>query len=199
VSIGNSPLDSRNHRTTSICREGGLALSATILLTIDLITAVKEEASNGVSQLVRFPFVVIRGTVLLVVKTVQNVDRVTTVVRKVANHCLTCEVVCRTFVDSLDLSMILKGVPSIGDGHANFLSRSIHAESTRRSIHGVSVSNNGNEHVEIIVHSKNCLLRWMNIGKSSGLMKDSGQTGTPVTEKTTSLGSKSSGPFLKVT
>jgi hypothetical protein len=89
--------------------------------------------------LVRFPFVVIQGIVLLIVKTVQIVDRVTTVVRKVANHCLACEVVCRTFTDSLDLIVIFKGVPSVGDGHANFLSRSIHAESTRQHTWGECV------------------------------------------------------------
>jgi hypothetical protein len=80
--VGISPLDSRNHRTRSSFREGGLAFSTAVVLAVDLVTAISEECLNGVGQLVRFSFAVIQRIVLLVVKTVQNVDRVTTVVRK---------------------------------------------------------------------------------------------------------------------
>jgi hypothetical protein len=81
-------------------REGGVAFSTTVLLAIDLIIAISEEPLNGVSQLVQCPFVVNRRIILLIVKMVKNVDRVSTVVSKVSNHNLTIEIVCRTFLDS---------------------------------------------------------------------------------------------------
>jgi hypothetical protein len=101
---------------------------------VDLIATIGEECLNGVGQLIRQPFVIIRGIVLLVVTVVLNVDSITAIVNEVANHCLTCEVACKTFMDCLDLFAILKG-----DSHVTVLGGSVHAESTGRSTLGMCV------------------------------------------------------------
>jgi hypothetical protein len=57
--------------------------------------------------------VVICGIVLLAVIVELNVHSITAVANEVANHCLTFEVVCRAFIDRLDVFVILKGVKCV--------------------------------------------------------------------------------------